>query len=259
MAYGQSIINGDFENVTQEGCFTNPSNANFNMIMPDVTAFGSYNNVDIVANDCSGYGLAPSGTHFIGVGVQEGPMVDKIAMKLSGPLMGGVLYRIHFFIQKSPLDTTNAFYIGLSNDSISEGTVLAEFSNEYGNEWSEKTAEFSVPSDQGGFITFIPISDVWSWIQLDHFWIEAIGVGVMEKKELLTTVWPNPASEVLHVQSSEHLASVQVYDLTGKSLLRKNVNGNSIELDLGHFAKGNYLLETTTTELNTVITKFSKQ
>lgn len=64
------------------------------------------------------------------------------------------------------------------------------------------------------------------------------------------SVYPNPVSNLLHVNSSKQIAQVRVSDLTGKTVYQSS-NGNAI--DVSNFAKGVYIVQISTNDgtLNT--------
>lgn len=58
-------------------------------------------------------------------------------------------------------------------------------------------------------------------------------------------VWPNPASECVHVQGTQPLRHVVLYDLYGRIILAVNeIGDDSVTLDLSGLAPGVYLLRT---------------
>ncbi len=58
-------------------------------------------------------------------------------------------------------------------------------------------------------------------------------------------VWPNPASERVHVQGTQPLRQVVLYDLFGRMILAMNeIGDDSVTLDLSGLAPGVYLLRT---------------
>lgn len=69
-------------------------------------------------------------------------------------------------------------------------------------------------------------------------------------------IYPNPATDVVHIQSTQKIKQIQVLDLSGKVLLIVN-SGDSF-LDISHLSNGIYLLQLKT-ESGTVVRKLVKE
>ena len=55
-------------------------------------------------------------------------------------------------------------------------------------------------------------------------------------------IYPNPVSSILRVESSQLVDRLQVYDLTGKIMIDKPVNGMSLNMRVEGLKNGNYML-----------------
>ena len=75
----------------------------------------------------------------------------------------------------------------------------------------------------------------------------------------LISVYPNPANDILNIQSSIVLdgAKVEIFDMLGKNIYRNALLNNSI--DISNFDSGIYLLNITTDEGTTYVKKFIKK
>lgn len=63
----------------------------------------------------------------------------------------------------------------------------------------------------------------------------------------ITTEWnvnafPNPAEDVLFVQSSEEITEIIIRDVTGKEILNKEIHDRNTSIDISNYASGFYLL-----------------
>ncbi len=56
------------------------------------------------------------------------------------------------------------------------------------------------------------------------------------------TVYPNPVYQLLTIESNVTITQAQVYSVTGKQLLEKDIFNNSFYLDLSNFSKGVYFI-----------------
>ena len=89
----QDFLNGDFEINTAVTDQINLSNSSFNNFMPNSTAFGTFENLDIITSNTY-CGVALSGNWFIAL---TGGGTDAITMELSEPLVAGEEYTISFW------------------------------------------------------------------------------------------------------------------------------------------------------------------
>ena len=67
-------------------------------------------------------------------------------------------------------------------------------------------------------------------------------VGIDEVETLQVNIYPNPASRYVNIESASALSEVVIYNTIGQQAVRRTVNGNAVQLDLGHLATGTYTL-----------------
>ena len=74
------------------------------------------------------------------------------------------------------------------------------------------------------------------------YWEEnCVVTGIKEK--VMSSVWPNPAREIINILSQESLSYIQLFDMTGRELLSARANDNNyFLLDIDGVAPGNYIL-----------------
>ena len=58
-------------------------------------------------------------------------------------------------------------------------------------------------------------------------------------------LYPNPASDLIRIQTSSEITSVSLFNIQGQLLTNVNVNCESYEFDLNQFAKGTYIIRIT--------------
>jgi len=56
-------------------------------------------------------------------------------------------------------------------------------------------------------------------------------------------IFPNPASTIVNIQTSEDVSEIKIYDFTGRALIHKIADGNSFLLDVSTFNSGIYFLQ----------------
>lgn len=72
-------------------------------------------------------------------------------------------------------------------------------------------------------------------------------IGIEELLTSTISLWPNPASTVLNVQSSEVIEKIEMYDIQGKLVYAMNHWSTNIQMDVSDFAAGLYEIRFITT------------
>ncbi len=163
----QTFLNGDFENNTAGGIDQiNLTNAAFNAMMPNNTAFGTYGDMDIITT-ATYSGLAQSGSWYVAF---TGTGTDMIAMELSAPLVAGNSYTISFYDRGASGYVPYPFQIGQSTGSTSFGTVIytAPVAPTIGV-WTQRIFTFTAPNS-GQYITCtMTAGGLGDWAHTDNF------------------------------------------------------------------------------------------
>ncbi|MBJ7428896.1 MAG: T9SS type A sorting domain-containing protein, partial [Bacteroidia bacterium] len=84
------------------------------------------------------------------------------------------------------------------------------------------------------------------------------------KEKASFNVYPNPTNGIVKIDwetLSQKPNSVQIFDITGKLLVTKNIAANelSTELNIAEFTNGMYLVKIISKDGNTVVKKVFKQ
>lgn len=163
------IVNGSFEDNIAGGTIFNPSNAGFNSVVNDVTAYGSRQGIDIQTAG-SGYGLAPiDGRWKVSPASDLGGLSEEFSMALSGPLTAGQTYELSFYIERlisGPFDGGTA-EVGLSTSDSAFGSLVAS-ATAPGSGWLWVQSSFVAPN-AGSFLSVRVTNDKSSWVGLDGF------------------------------------------------------------------------------------------
>lgn len=77
---------------------------------------------------------------------------------------------------------------------------------------------------------------------------EVFGLDIQSLDNSHISVYPNPANDVLYIQSAEIVESLQILDLNGKLLITRGsiANSQGIQLDISQLPQGVYILNVTT-------------
>jgi hypothetical protein len=55
-------------------------------------------------------------------------------------------------------------------------------------------------------------------------------------------IYPNPASEVLNIRSTEPFSEIRIMNLTGKMVMQRNINSTNERIDISGFVPGIYFV-----------------
>jgi len=83
-------------------------------------------------------------------------------------------------------------------------------------------------------------------------------VGEAEKADITSDVYPNPATNTLHLNIDED-ATLSITDIQGRKLLQKNVSGGDNEIDISGLNSGMYIYQVSGNDLENKIGKFIKK
>jgi len=163
----QKLLNGSFENNTANADQINLSNSALNAMLPYVTAFGSYGDVDIIKSGIYGGGGAQDKTWYIAL---TGGGTDIVSLKLSSPLIKGKKYGLSFYDRKDPNHQVFPIKIGLSNNQTAFGTVVFTSDQTPINSlWSKRSFTFEAPNN-GEYITVqMSAGTISDWVNIDNF------------------------------------------------------------------------------------------
>jgi hypothetical protein len=168
-AQASLVLNGSFENNSAGGTVFNPGNAALNSLVPNVTAFGARQGIDLQTVG-SGYGLAPvDGRWKLSPASDLGGSAEAFSMTLSGPLSIGTSYDLSFYIERllsGPFDG-GSVEIGLSTSATSFGSLI-DSATASSSGWTQHASSFIAPN-AGSFLTVRVTTARNSWVGLDNF------------------------------------------------------------------------------------------
>ena len=165
--FSQKIENGDFENTTASSDQINLSNSALNAMLHNVTAFGSYGDVDIICSSTYGGGGAKNGKWYIAL---TGGRTDIVALRLTEPLKKNKIYTLSFYDRKDRNHPTQPVSIGISNSNSNEGKlVYTSDSFPEVNKWSKRTCTIKASNNEQFITVFMESGSVSDWVNIDHF------------------------------------------------------------------------------------------
>lgn len=140
------IINGDIENNTASGSQFNMSNATFNAIVADATAFGTSEEIDLIT--ALDFGIAPqSGNWKLGLHqrTKAPTQVDAFSFDLSSSVVSGNTYNLQFYAAGLYNVPFGPVEIGLSDNATSFGTLIFSGTPTSSSAWTQFNHVFVAP------------------------------------------------------------------------------------------------------------------
>ncbi len=177
---GQNLIlNGDFENNGASSSQYNMSNASFNSLVDNATAFGTGEEIDLMTTD-SPYGPPPqSGLWKAAIHKSGYPYYgndDAFSFTLSSRTVAGQQYALSFYAQiVATVDNpgNGDVQVGLSGSSTAFGALVFA-GTPATNGWSHLTATFAAPVN-GLYLTVqIDPGANPTWAHIDNFSLTAV-------------------------------------------------------------------------------------
>jgi hypothetical protein len=110
--------------------------------------------------------------------------------------------------------------------------------------WTQMDFNLSAYDGMDIFIGIQCVSDNAFILMLDDFEITSDPAGVDEAGwEQEISIYPNPAKDQLHINSSLKMESVAIYNMYGQEKMRTEECGTSFSVNLGNFSEGTYILQ----------------
>lgn len=133
------------------------------------------------------------------------------------------------------------------------------------NEWEQLTFDFSTVDHEGMTYDQIVIFPDFNARTSDNviyfdgiYGDVAMATSTADLNEIDVKLFPNPANDMLTVQSEESIDSCEIYSLTGALVAYEKTIGNTTAVNIAELSKGMYLMKATSNGKST-IRKFIKE
>ena len=103
------------------------------------------------------------------------------------------------------------------------------------------------------------MDEVQYFLFIDDFEViegNVVGINEMENTSASVSLYPNPADNMINLQSSEEISSVQIFDMFGKNIANYEVNGTQTQISVNNLSVGMYMAKIAT-ENGSVVKKFN--
>ena len=75
------------------------------------------------------------------------------------------------------------------------------------------------------------------------FGVPGTDVGIKEIKKNDILIYPNPAQDRLSISTEQDIDSIVIYDLSGRVVMRQNLNNKNSNLNIKSLSSGTYLVQ----------------
>lgn len=144
---------------------------------------------------------------------------------------------------------------------VSQTLNLADFVSVYEetistDAWTERNVNLSQFAGQNVYIAFVhnECSDVFR-MKIDDITVAA-GTGIQEVANNSTVIYPNPANNVINVNSTSNINGVEIYTIAGQKVANYTANGTQTAISVSNLSNGMYLMKINT-ENGTSVQKFN--
>ncbi len=122
--------------------------------------------------------------------------------------------------------------------------------------WTERNVDLAQFAGQNVYIAFVhnECTDVFR-MKIDDITVAA-GTGIQEVANNSTVVYPNPANNVINVNSTSNINGVEIYTIAGQKVANYTANGTQTAISVSNLSNGMYLMKINT-ENGTSVQKFN--
>lgn len=257
----QQFSNTGFEQWDTIGDYTQPSHW---FTLNKLVQFGLEPSTMLATN-------AHSGNYAVLLESKSSPFADYSGVLCTGPILNDlnepdfsnikipfnyapIKFRCYFKAMPMPNDKgVLGVYLTKWNATTMQTDTVAEAGLEFANTVSEFTlaevpfvyhqkvmpdsAFLIVSSSEDGFNPVVG-SKLW----LDDLELVYPAAGLMNKDEMLVKTYPNPATNVLHVNTAQRLVEIEMLNTLGEVVLKHSLVNYKAELDVQSLPNGMYIL-----------------
>lgn len=158
----------------------------------------------------------------------------------------GYVYRLNFWykVEDGQWPENLKVHMGTVQHSSGMSQLLGDFQNLTNNSYQQ--AELLFPIWISGFYHFG--FHCYSDMQMFNLYLDDISIEIDhinnadQKNNVNILVYPNPAHNQVFIESTENIMSVEVFDITGKCVIK---TGNTNTISLSSLQNGSYILKIT--------------
>lgn len=161
------------------------------------------------------------------------------------------VYGLKYFFKASHQNYPEKFKVayGNYNNGDSLTNILFESNNVINTEYQGANIPITITTAGTYYFGFNCFSDADSWtLFLDDISIDVYNNISETKNDAKINIYPNPANENLHINSTEHIKSIKIYNIQSQLIYSVSANSSSISINTSEFESGIYFIKIDTNE-----------
>ncbi len=140
-----------------------------------------------------------------------------------------------------PMEKLKVYY-GTDNNSSSMTTMIYQNENLTNQEWAKQTVSFEVTTTGEYYFSFYGYSDPNQGILLVDDVAIDFSVSVTDITTKNISIYPNPATDFITINSKEEIDHIRVYSMNGNLVFEEPYKANQVNIETSSLTTGAYML-----------------
>lgn len=153
--------------------------------------------------------------------------------------------------------------LNLSTDTICAGesiTLIANGAASYAWSTGATTSTITISPSSTTMYIVTATDNVGCTALSSSIIVVELCIGLEEIANTQMSIYPNPTSGVLYIESQDEIASIKVFDVNGRTVAEENkLSAGKMQLNVGNFSEGVYTIQLKTSSGNATSKRFLKQ
>ena len=140
------------------------------------------------------------------------------------------------------------FNVGVSTSGMApeDFDILNASVLEAPTEWTLQTFDLSAYDGQQVYVAIQCVSEDAFIFMIDDLEVTSLPSGIEENEMANLSIYPNPANNVVNINSDEEIMNVRIVNYTGQIVYDSPVNGQSASINISDLPAGVYVIQTQT-------------
>jgi len=141
------------------------------------------------------------------------------------------------------------FNVGVSTTGMApdDFTMLNTSVIEVPVAWTEQTFDISAYDGEQVYVAIQCVSQDAFVFMIDDVMVESI-TGIEENELCSISIYPNPATNLVNIESEDIINSIQIINYTGQLIYTQHTSGNTVQVNTNDFPSGVYFVNINTSE-----------
>ena len=166
--------------------------------------------------------------------------------------------KIMAYLEGDPETQSDNYYIG-TDDANEHVFRIGNRLGVYPDEFNDQLLVIGDIYNVTGIV--VGRNGVWSVMPRTSADFEFVssGVGINDNNALRLKVFPNPANDMLKIESNRQIEAVRIYSISGVLVKEVNANMNNLNIDMNSFSAGSYILKIKTENGDATVKRVMKR